>query len=107
MVPTALLSFGLIIYSGFTIPTTYMLGWSRWMNYINPVAFAFEALMVNEFQNRKFLCAGMVPRGPAYEGLPSVSEICSVVGAEPGSTMVDGDRYINLSYDYWGVHKWR
>ena len=33
MVPSALLSLGLMIYTGFTIPTSYMPGWSRWMNY--------------------------------------------------------------------------
>jgi ABC-type multidrug transport system permease subunit len=96
-----------MIYTGFTIPTDYMLGWSRWMNYINPLAYAFEALMANEFHNREFPCAQMVPRGGSYDDLPPESRICAVVGAEPGSNVVNGDRYINMSFDYSNAHKWR
>lgn len=48
MVPAAVLILGLVMFTGFVIPIDYMLGWSRWMNYIDPVAYAFEALMVNE-----------------------------------------------------------
>ncbi|KAH7141746.1 ABC-2 type transporter-domain-containing protein, partial [Dactylonectria macrodidyma] len=107
MVPASLLSLGLMIYTGFTIPTDYMLGWSRWMNYINPLAYAFEALMVNEFHGREFPCLQMVPQGPGYDTLPPESRICAVVGAEPGSSLVNGDRYINMSFDYYNVHKWR
>lgn len=107
MVPAAILSLGLMIYTGFTIPTSYMLGWSRWMNYINPLAYAFEALMANEFHNRQFACAQIVPQGPGYENVPADAQICSVVGAVPGSSMVSGDNYINQSFNYYNAHKWR
>ena len=53
----AILITGLMMYTGFTLPTTYMLGWSRWMAYIDPVAYGFESLMINEFHNREFRCA--------------------------------------------------
>ena len=36
------------IFTGFVIPTPKMLGWSRWINYINPVGYVFESLMVND-----------------------------------------------------------
>lgn len=107
MIPSAVISFGLMIYTGFTIPTAYMPGWSRWMTYINPLAYSFEALMANEFHGREFACSSIVPRGRGYERLPARSRICAVVGAKPGSTVVNGDRYINLSFDYWNDHKWR
>ncbi|KAK4184983.1 ZEB2-regulated ABC transporter 1 [Podospora australis] len=107
MIPSALLGLGLIIYTGFTLPTAYMPGWSRWMAYINPLAYSFEALMANEFTGREFGCAGMVPQGPGYDDLPSASRICSVVGAEPGSDLVNGDRYINLSFEYYNSNRWR
>lgn len=107
MIPSAVLGFGLMIYTGFTTPTAFMPGWSRWMTYINPLAYGFEALMVNEFHNREFSCAQMVPNGPGYADLPSASQICSVVGAQSGSLMVNGDNYINLSFGYWNSHKWR
>ncbi|RYP43328.1 hypothetical protein DL770_011720 [Monosporascus sp. CRB-9-2] len=107
MIPSTLLGMGLMMYTGFTMPTAYMPAWSRWMGYINPLAYSFEALMANEFHGREFDCAGMVPQGPGYGGLPPESRICSVVGSEPGSSVVNGDRYINLSFGYYNSHKWR
>lgn len=107
MVPSAVLGLGLMIYTGFTTPPEYMPGWSRWMGYINPLAYGFEALMANEYHNREFPCADLVPIGPGYEDLPSASQICSVVGAQTGSTMVLGDNYMNLSYNCYNSHKWR
>ncbi|KAF4985237.1 hypothetical protein FGRMN_11255 [Fusarium graminum] len=107
MIPSALLSMGLMIYTGFTMPTAYMPAWSRWMGYINPLAYSFEALMLNEFHGREFLCAAMVPKGPGYETLSPESQICSVVGSEPGSSVVDGSKYIALSFGYHNSHKWR
>lgn len=38
----------LTIYTGFVIPVPYMRPWLRWFAYINPSAYAFESLMVNE-----------------------------------------------------------
>ncbi|OQE09686.1 hypothetical protein PENFLA_c103G00260, partial [Penicillium flavigenum] len=61
LVPAALLILGLVIYTGFIIPTKGMLGWSRWMNYIDPIAYSFESMMVNEFRNREFPCSSFVP----------------------------------------------
>jgi ATP-binding cassette subfamily G (WHITE) protein 2 (PDR) len=47
MAPAAIIILAIIIFTGFAIPTRYMLGWSRWINYIDPVAYGFEALMIN------------------------------------------------------------
>ncbi|EFQ98073.1 multidrug resistance protein CDR1 [Nannizzia gypsea CBS 118893] len=107
MIPSAVLSLGLMIYTGFTTPLEYMPRWSRWMAYINPLAYGFEALMANEFHNRDFPCASIVPSGKWYTNLPSVSQVCSVVGSEAGLAFVNGDNYISKSFDYWNVHKWR
>ncbi|PVH97817.1 hypothetical protein DM02DRAFT_730276 [Periconia macrospinosa] len=107
MVPSALLSIGLIIYTGFCIPPAYLPGWSEWMYHINPLSYAFEALMANEFHNREFPCASMVPQGPGYEGLAPASRICSVVGARAGEAFVNGDEYIRLTFGYLNANKWR
>ncbi len=48
LVPSAVFLLGLIIYTGFAIPTQDMHPWFQWISYINPVAYTFEALMVNE-----------------------------------------------------------
>ena len=48
MAPASIFSLALVIYTGFTIPTKIMHPWLRWLNYLNPVAYAFESLMINE-----------------------------------------------------------
>jgi len=48
LAPASLFSLALAIYTGFTIPIKDMVPWFRWLNYLNPVAYAFEALMINE-----------------------------------------------------------
>ncbi|KAI9367195.1 ABC-2 type transporter-domain-containing protein [Aspergillus egyptiacus] len=109
LVPAAILILGLVIYTGFTIPTRNMLGWSRWMNYINPIAYGFESLMVNEFEGRVFRCsdAEWIPSGPGYESIPHSNKVCAVVGAQPGSDFVDGSHYLSQSFEYSSSHKWR
>ncbi|KAK8188116.1 putative ABC transporter [Phyllosticta capitalensis] len=104
MVPAVLLILAIVIFTGFVLPVQYMRGWSRWINYIDPVAYAFEALMVNEFSGRDFPCSAYVPDGyPETIGLQN--KICSVVGAQAGSTVVNGDAYIKSSFNY--DRKWR
>ncbi|KXH27782.1 ABC-2 type transporter [Colletotrichum nymphaeae SA-01] len=107
MVPVTLVTIGVMMYAGFTVPTAYMQGWSRWMGYVNPLSYAFEALMANEFHGRQFLCAGLVPSGPGYDDLSISGRTCAVVGAVPGSDMIDGDRYIEQSFGYFNDNKWR
>ncbi|OJJ07745.1 hypothetical protein ASPVEDRAFT_178581 [Aspergillus versicolor CBS 583.65] len=107
LVPAAILMLGMVIYTGFTIPTRNMLGWSRWMNYINPIAYSFESFMVNEFHDRTFLCASIVPSGGEYESIAMDHRICSVVGSESGSKQVSGSLYLELSFNYSKSHMWR
>jgi ATP-binding cassette subfamily G (WHITE) protein 2 (PDR) len=40
----------IVIYTGFTIPRPYEHPWFKWISWINPVAYAFEAIMVDEGQ---------------------------------------------------------
>ncbi|KAK9722189.1 Multidrug resistance protein [Basidiobolus ranarum] len=107
LVPAAILILGLIIYTGFTIPTRNMLGWSRWMNYIDPIAYAFESFMVNEFHDRAFPCSVFVPSGGDYISASPENKICSTVGAVAGSNIVLGDNYLHQSFRYYNSHKWR
>lgn len=107
MIPAALISLGLMTYTGFAIPPSYMPGWSRWMAYVNPMAFAFEAMMANEFHDRQFPCATMIPMGPGYDDAPAASRVCSAVGSVAGSSVVEGEAFIKLSYEYLNRNKWR
>jgi ATP-binding cassette subfamily G (WHITE) protein 2 (PDR) len=109
MVPAAIIILALVIFTGFVIPISYMLSWCRWLNYLDPLAYSFEALMVNEFHGRNFTCSTYVPsiQLPAYSDVGVTNRICSAVGALPGADVVNGDDYINSSFQYYHEHKWR
>ena len=107
MTPAALIMIGLIVYTGFAIPVTQMRGWSRWINYIDPIGYGFESLMVNEFHGRQYTCSQFVPTGPGYENIAPENRICSVVGSQPGQSSVSGDVYLQVAYAYENGHRWR
>ena len=48
MVPIGIVIIFFIIYTGFVIPERFMHPWFFWIRYFNPVAFAFESVMINE-----------------------------------------------------------
>ncbi|KAE8372806.1 ABC-2 type transporter-domain-containing protein [Aspergillus bertholletiae] len=106
-VPASIFMMILMIYTGFTIPVRDMHPWFRWLNYINPIAYSFESLMINEFSGRRFDCATYVPAGPGYENAPLDSKICSGKGAVAGQDYIDGDRYLEVAFEYYPSHLWR
>ena len=67
MVPASMLLLCVALYTGFSIPKRSMHGWSKWIWYIDPLSYLFEALMTNEFHGRKFPCASYIPNGPQYK----------------------------------------
>ncbi len=106
MAPAAVFMLALVIYTGFTVPIQYMHPWFRWINYLDPVAYAFEALMINEFHDRRFDCSVYVPQGPGYANVAPDERVCSAVGAAPGASFVEGDTYIKDSFSYYAPHLW-
>ncbi|CAH2353807.1 pleiotropic ABC efflux transporter of multiple drugs [[Candida] railenensis] len=108
MTPASILLYSLTFFTGFVIPTPKMHGWCRWINYIDPVAYAFEALISNEFHEREFECSAFVPTGGNYTNIVGDDNyICPQVGAVLGSHYVNGDAYINTAYEYYNKNKWR
>ncbi|KAM0756056.1 putative ABC transporter [Meredithblackwellia eburnea MCA 4105] len=107
LAPAAILILGLVCYTGFALPITSMHGWSRWINWIDPISYAFESLMVNEYHNRRFPCSAYLPSGPGYENISSAHRICTVVGSVAGFDTVLGDDYLAQSFGYYNSHKWR
>ena len=107
MTPATVLLLAMVIFAGFVLPTPSMLGWSRWINYLNPIAYVFEALMANEYTDRDFECSQFVPSGPGYEDRNSVHRICAATGSKAGSDVLHGDDYLSVSYEYYNFHKWR
>jgi ATP-binding cassette, subfamily G (WHITE), member 2, PDR len=94
----------IIIYTGFTLQVAYMHPWFRWINYLNPVAYAFEAILSNEVHGQQYECAP-TSLVPPY-GTDS-HFACAVAGAIPGQTSVLGDDWLQSSYGYSYSHTWR
>ncbi|RCK65837.1 Multidrug resistance protein CDR1 [Candida viswanathii] len=107
MTPSTILLLAMVIYTGFVVPKPDMLGWAKWISYINPVAYVFESIMVNEFHGRDFLCSTYVPTGPFYENVSPENQVCTAVGSVPGEAYVSGTEFLRYSYQYYNAHKWR
>ncbi|KAL8375071.1 hypothetical protein RB599_001686 [Gaeumannomyces hyphopodioides] len=114
MVPAAAIILALVIFTGFVIPINYMLPWCRWLNYIDPLAYSFESLMVNEFVGRQYSCNSFIPNpdiarqvGIPVDQLGPGNRVCSAVGSVAGLDFVEGEAYINSSFQYYAVNKWR
>ena len=115
----------LVLYTGYQIPVPQMIGALRWLIYINvrspphksvsilfityaqPIRYAYESILTNEFHTLQGTCSTLVPSGAGYEGITIQNQACPVVGAVPGQTFVNGNRYVNLSYGYSYSHVWR
>lgn len=82
--------------------------WFRWIFYLNPGAYAFEALMANEFVGREFKCIepDYVPYGEGYPNAASPYRGCSVLGSNENG-IIDGATYIREQYSYSYHHIWR
>jgi ATP-binding cassette, subfamily G (WHITE), member 2, PDR len=92
----------IVVYTGFTLPQPYMHPWFSWIRWINPIFYAFESIIVNEFHGQDFACSSMIP---SYgEG---TSFICSAVGAVAGERYVSGDAFVEQNYQYSYSHIWR
>ncbi|GAA5895574.1 hypothetical protein JCM6882_000344 [Rhodosporidiobolus microsporus] len=107
LVPAALLILALVLYTGFAIPTRYMLGWISWIRWLNPIQYGFEALMVNEFHGQTYTCSAAVPSGEGYPDVSTGNAICSTAGSISGTNLVDGTTFIGTTYQYYASHKWR
>ncbi|GLA65890.1 hypothetical protein AtubIFM56815_009691, partial [Aspergillus tubingensis] len=92
------------IFTGFIIPEPRMPHWFEFVHDINPIYYAYEALVANEFHGREFGCAEFVPSQP---NLQTNAYICAAVGAVAGRRTVSGDDYIWQTYKYTYDHVWR
>jgi ATP-binding cassette, subfamily G (WHITE), member 2, PDR len=95
--------------SGLPSPVRVTHDWLRWIGYIDPFGYTFEALMINEFSRRYFPCATdqTVPSGPSYDGDSFGNKVCSSQGSITGSANVSGDDYIQCAFGYISSHLWR
>ncbi|KAG8930788.1 hypothetical protein FRC02_003660 [Tulasnella sp. 418] len=94
----------MITYCGYLIPLNSMQDWLFWIYYINPLAYAFNGIMENEFGRVDMLCDGnyIVPRNaPGQSIYPSglgPNQVCTFFGAQPGNPIVRGADYVNAAF---------
>lgn len=86
----------LIVYTGYLIPPTKMHPWFKWLIWVNPVAYGYEALISNEFAGLRLECVApnLVPQGP---GTQPQYQSCALQGSQPGETFIEGSNYIKVS----------
>ena len=99
----------LIIYTGYVIPKPQLLSeyiWFGWLYWVNPLSYAFEAVLANEFSDRIMECSPeqLVPRGPGV--LPEYQG-CAISGAQAGQSSVPGAQYLATQYSYYRSNLWR
>jgi ABC-type multidrug transport system fused ATPase/permease subunit len=78
--------------------------WFSWIRFINPIFYAFEILIANEFHGREFTCSEILP---PYSPVVGDSWICASAGAVAGRWTVSGDAYMQSTYEYMYSHVWR
>ncbi|KAK4152100.1 ABC-2 type transporter [Chaetomidium leptoderma] len=96
-----------MLYTGYMIQKPQMHPWFVWLYWINPLAYAFDALLSNEFHGKIIDCVGhnLIPNGPGYFD-PAHQSCAGVTGAIQGQTSLMGDQYLD-SLTYSHTHIWR
>ncbi|CAK5280362.1 unnamed protein product, partial [Mycena citricolor] len=102
-----------IEYTGYIIPVIKMKRWLFWIYYINPIAYAWQACMENEFMRINITCDGnyIVPRNlgslTKYPNGLGPNQVCTLFGASAGSASVSGNAYINAGYGISASNLWK
>lgn len=104
LAPYSFIVIGMVVYTGFVLPSGLMREWLRWLNKVNPIAYAYESLVINELSGRNFPCTQFVP---PYPNTPPNQRTCSTPGSAPGTDFVNGDTYIQAQLGYSPSHLWR
>ncbi|KAJ3318348.1 hypothetical protein HDU76_000852 [Blyttiomyces sp. JEL0837] len=86
----------LVINTGYIVPQPSIHPWFIWVFWINPLAYGFKSLMLNEYMGISFSCnsaKSLVPYGPPYYSNLTY-QTCTLAGAKPGEDFVDGASYL-------------
>ncbi|KAI9492436.1 ABC-2 type transporter-domain-containing protein [Zychaea mexicana] len=83
------------LYVGYLINYNSMHPWFFWIHWIDPLAYGFKALLINEMHGQIYSCEGegnSIPFGPSYDDWSH--KICTMKGGNPGENYVLGDDYL-------------
>ncbi|KAL1306318.1 hypothetical protein AAFC00_004397 [Neodothiora populina] len=96
-----------VLFAGYQIPFPNMHLWSKWLFWIDPLAYAFEALMGNELHGQIIPCVthNLIPNGPGYNDT-TFQSCAGIPGAIQGETSLTGDQYLH-ALNYSHSHVWR
>ncbi|KAF8079124.1 ABC-2 type transporter-domain-containing protein [Lyophyllum atratum] len=100
-------------YAGYIIPVNSMKRWLFWIYYVNPVSYAWQGCMENEFMRIMLTCDGnfVIPRnGLGVTNYPSglgPNQVCTLFGATGGSDIISGRAYLMAGYGIDAVDLWR
>ncbi|KAF8557467.1 pleiotropic drug resistance ABC transporter [Imleria badia] len=97
----------LVLYTGYAVPVTNIVWALRWITYLNPLRYAFESLMLNEFHTINGTCTTLVPSGPGYENATLANQVCATIGSQPGMATLPGDAFLYSSLGYSYSNLWR
>ncbi|EGC32790.1 hypothetical protein DICPUDRAFT_155216 [Dictyostelium purpureum] len=91
----------LFTYSGYLVPLSKMHPWFKWIYWVNPFAYCFNALMQNEFKGMNFDCSQMSIPYSTVNGSTTYSDAayraCPTAAALPGEMSFSGESYIDYS----------
>lgn len=96
-----------IIFMDYVVPSASIPRVFRWLTHANPLRYAYEALIINEFHHSTSNCSELIPYGPNYDNVSLLNQACSSVGGLPGSRTIDGDTYIFEKFGYKHSSLWR
>ncbi|KAI0966753.1 ABC transporter PeaB1 [Xylaria arbuscula] len=107
VLPVGLMFNVFVLYTGLYIPGPQMQVWLFWIKYLNPMYYAYESAMVNEFGDLSYTCSDndLVPSGTGIDSI--MNQVCAVDGGVAGQSIVSGAAYLKAMYDFSVSHLWR
>lgn len=72
-----------------------------WIVWVNPLAYGYKALAVNEFVGQNFYCTGNTLI-PPFPNASLAYQSCTIPGSTPGSNFVPGDAYLLARFGEMG-----
>ncbi|KAI7876976.1 hypothetical protein K492DRAFT_210004 [Lichtheimia hyalospora FSU 10163] len=96
-----------VMNAGYFISFDTMHPWFSWIYWIDPIAYGYKAILINEMKGQKYSCdqpGQSVPYGPGYDDW--AHRVCTAQGSAPGQSYVLGDDYLRDHLSYEPSQQW-